>query len=79
MMLPSELIKDESEFKHSCSAYGKETVKILRYIQNQWKEQVFNEKAESKHKALIYQVRNIELLINEIVDANTPTAPEITL
>ncbi|EPV4171458.1 hypothetical protein ACV5Z5_004656 [Salmonella enterica subsp. enterica] len=79
MMLPSELIKDETEFKHSCSVYGKDTVKILRFIQNQWKEQVFSEKAESKQKALIYQVKNLDLVINEITDANTATAPEITL
>lgn len=79
MMLPSELIKDESEFKHSCSVFGKDTVKILRYIQNQWKDQVFNEKSENKQKALIYQVKNIDLIINEIIDANTATAPVITL
>lgn len=79
MMLPSELIKDESEFKHSCSLYGKETVKILRYIQDNWKNQVFTEKSEAKQKALIYQVKNIDLIINEIADANTASAPEITL
>ncbi|EIE0653062.1 hypothetical protein LCU68_003993 [Salmonella enterica] len=79
MMLPSELIKDENEFKHSCSLYGKETVKILRYIQDNWKNQVFTEKSEAKQKALIYQVKNIDLIINEIVDANTASAPEITL
>ncbi|EAN5684240.1 hypothetical protein EI675_20645 [Salmonella enterica] len=79
MMLPSELIKDENEFKHSCSLYGKETVKILRYIQENWKNQVFTEKSEAKQKALIYQVKNIDLVINEIADANTASAPEITL
>ncbi|EJJ2366505.1 hypothetical protein NIR10_004637 [Salmonella enterica] len=79
MMLPSELIKDENEFKHSCSVYGKEAVKLLRYIQNQWKEQVFNEKSEQKQKALIYQVKNIDLVINEIADANTATAPISTI
>ena len=79
MMLPSELIKDETEFKHSCSLYGKETVKILRYIQENWKNQVFTEKSEAKQKALIYQVKNIDLIINEIADANTASAPEITL
>ncbi|EEC0939255.1 hypothetical protein UM48_004715 [Salmonella enterica subsp. enterica] len=79
MMLPSELIKDDTEFKHSCSVYGKETVKILRYVQDQWKERVFTEKDKTKQNALIYQVRNIELIINEILDANTATAPEITL
>ncbi|ECE4535656.1 hypothetical protein DCH27_25390 [Salmonella enterica] len=79
MMLPSELIKDETEFKHSCSLYGKETVKILRYIQDNWKNQVFTEKSEAKQKALIYQVKNIDLIINEIADANTASAPEITL
>ncbi|EDD0902692.1 hypothetical protein GAV44_23360 [Salmonella enterica subsp. enterica serovar Newport] len=79
MMLPSELIKDETEFKHSCSVYGKETVKILRFVQDQWKERVFTEKDKTKQNALIYQVRNIELIINEIADANTATAPEITL
>ncbi|ELG0460774.1 hypothetical protein RYT91_004450 [Salmonella enterica] len=79
MMLPSELIKDENEFKHSCSLYGKETVKILRYIQDNWKNQVFTEKSEAKQKALIYQVKNIDLVINEIADANTASAPEITL
>lgn len=78
MMLPSELIKDESEFKHSCSAYGKETVKILRYIQSQWKEQVFNEKSEQKQKALIYQVKNIDLVINEVTSQNLD-APQFTL
>ncbi|EAT3951519.1 hypothetical protein ET317_21695 [Salmonella enterica] len=79
MMLPSELIKDENEFKHSCSLYGKDTVKILRYIQDNWKNQVFTEKSEAKQKALIYQVKNIDLIINEIADANTASAPEITL
>ncbi|HEI4368099.1 TPA: hypothetical protein SI878_004406 [Salmonella enterica] len=79
MMLPSELIKDETEFKHSCSVYGKETVKILRYIQSQWKDLVFSEKAENKQKALIYQVKNLDLVINEITDANTATAPDFTL
>ncbi|EDR5805976.1 hypothetical protein ATY61_004612 [Salmonella enterica subsp. enterica serovar Saintpaul] len=79
MMLPNELITNESDFKHSCSVYGKETVKILRYIQSQWKEQVFNEKSEPKYKALIYQVKNIETIINEIVDANTATAPISTI
>ncbi|ECW3055635.1 hypothetical protein F3W96_19795 [Salmonella enterica] len=79
MMLPSELIKDENEFKHSCSLYGKETVKILRYIQENWKNQVFTEKSEAKQKALIYQVKNIDLIINEIADVNTASAPEITL
>ncbi|EDY6528081.1 hypothetical protein GQH18_002232 [Salmonella enterica] len=79
MMLPSELIKDENEFKHSCSLYGKETVKILRYIQDNWKDQVFTEKADNKAMALRYQVRNLDLIINEIADANTASAPEITL
>lgn len=79
MMLPSELIKNESEFKHSCSVYGKDTVKILRYIQENWKAQVFTEKSEAKQKALIYQVKNIDLIINEIADVNEATAPEITL
>lgn len=79
MMLPSELIKDETEFNHSCSVYGKETVKILRFIQERWKEQVFSEKSEHKQKALIYQVKNLDLIINEISDANTATAPEITI
>lgn len=79
MMLPNELIKNESEFKHSCSAYGKDTVKILLYIQQQWKDQVFTEKQESKQKALIYQVKNIDSIINEIVDANTATAPISTI
>lgn len=79
MMLPSELIKDETEFKHSCSVYGKETVKILRYIQSQWKEQVFTEKSDSRANALRYQVRNLELAINSISDANTATAPDFTL
>ncbi|EAX2259189.1 hypothetical protein NJX16_003841 [Salmonella enterica] len=79
MMLPNELITNESDFKHSCSVYGKETVKILRYIQNQWKEQVFNEKSDSKANALRYQVKNIEMIITEIVDANTATAPISTI
>lgn len=79
MMLPSELIKNDSEFKHSCSVYGKDTVKILRYIQSNWKEQVFTEKSEAKQKALIYQVKNIDLIINEIADANTTTAPISTI
>ncbi|EFU5167514.1 hypothetical protein HT819_003921 [Salmonella enterica] len=79
MMLPNELITNESDFKHSCSVYGKETVKILRYIQSQWKEQVFNEKNEPKYKALIYQVKNIETIINEIVSANVATAPISTI
>ncbi|EKL3441005.1 hypothetical protein PRA02_004708 [Salmonella enterica] len=79
MMLPSELIKDENEFKHSCSLYGKETVKILRYIQERWKEECFTEKADNKAMALRYQVRNLDLIINEIADANTASAPEITL
>lgn len=79
MMLPSELIKDESEFKHSCSVYGKETVKILRFIQDEWKSRVFVEKDKGKQQALIYQVKNIDLIINSVIDANTATAPEITL
>ncbi|EIZ5832154.1 hypothetical protein P8G24_004713 [Salmonella enterica] len=79
MMLPSELIKNDSEFNHSCSVYGKDTVKILRYIQSNWKEQVFTEKSEAKQKALIYQVKNIDLIINEIADANTTTAPISTI
>ncbi|EBJ3044335.1 hypothetical protein GTR53_003637 [Salmonella enterica] len=79
MMLPSELITNENEFKHSCSVYGKEAVKILRYIQNQWKEQVFNEKAEPRQKALIYQVKNIETIVNEIVAVNTASAPISTI
>ncbi|EIM6622187.1 hypothetical protein LNT71_004076 [Salmonella enterica] len=79
MMLPSELIKDENEFKHSCSLYGKETVKILRYIQENWKEQFFTEKGDTKATALRHQVKNIDLIINEIADANTASAPEITL
>ncbi|EBD7873501.1 hypothetical protein L4K91_004487 [Salmonella enterica] len=79
MMLPSELITNENEFKHSCSVYGKEAVKILRYIQNQWKDQTFTEKADNKANALRYQVRNIELIINEIADANTASAPISTI
>lgn len=78
-MLPNELITNESDFKHSCGTYGKEAVKILRYIQNQYKERVFSEKQEGKQKALIYQVKNIDLVIQEIVDANTATAPISTL
>lgn len=78
-MLPNELIKNESEFKHSCSAYGKDTVKILLYIQNQWKEQTFTETQERKRNALWYQVKNIDSIINEIVDANTATAPISTI
>ncbi|EBD1090398.1 hypothetical protein FA809_23150 [Salmonella enterica] len=79
MMLPSELLKDENEFKHSCSLYGKDTVKILRYIQENWKEQFFTEKSDNKATALRHQVKNIDLIINEIADANTASAPEITL
>lgn len=79
MMLPSELIKDESEFKHSCSVYGKETVRILRYIQDEWKERVFLEKDKGKQQSLIYQVKNIDLIINYISDANTATAPQFTI
>lgn len=79
MMLPSELIKDETEFKHNCSVYGKEVVKILLFIQKEWKEKVFTEKQERKQLALIYQANNLQTAIQEIVDANTASAPEITL
>ncbi|EBW2292212.1 hypothetical protein DFV88_24830 [Salmonella enterica subsp. enterica serovar Newport] len=79
MMLPSELIKDEAEFKHCIEQYGKEAVRILTFIKNQWKEQVFTEKAEAKQKALIYNVKNIETLIETIVSANLPTAPISTI
>ncbi|EBS3550247.1 hypothetical protein DS608_21740 [Salmonella enterica subsp. enterica serovar Javiana] len=79
MMLPSELIKDETEFNHSCSVYGKETVKILRFIQDGWKERVFLERDKGKQQSLIYQVKNIDLIINVISDVNTATAPEITI
>ncbi|EOG8337666.1 hypothetical protein ACLIX5_004464 [Salmonella enterica subsp. enterica serovar Bredeney] len=79
MMLPSELIKDETEFKHACSVYGKEAVKILAYIRDEWKEQVFTVKNEGKAKALIYHVQNIETLINTITDANLSTAPDQNL
>ncbi|HGB5300371.1 TPA: hypothetical protein ACIVOM_003612 [Salmonella enterica subsp. enterica serovar Virchow] len=79
MMLPSELIKDETEFKHSCSVYGKETVKILRYIQDQLQTRWKGETQQRKRDAIWYQSNNIDLLINEIADANTATAPDFTL
>lgn len=79
MMLPNELITNESEYKHLCSVHGKDTVKILRYIQSQWKDQVFTEKQEGKQKALIYQVKNLELAIQEIIDSNIATAPISTI
>lgn len=79
MMLPTELITNDSEYKHLCSVHGKDAVKILRYIQNQMKQQVFTEKAEGKQKALIYQVKNLELVIQEITDTNIATAPISTI
>ncbi|EBA3920936.1 hypothetical protein EE88_21645 [Salmonella enterica] len=79
MMLPSELIKDEAEFKHCIEQYGKEAVKILTYIKNQWKEEVFTAKSDPKQKALIYNVKNIETLIDTIVNTNLPTAPISTI
>lgn len=78
-MLPSELIKDETEFKHVCEKYGKETVRILTHLKNQWKEEVFTAKAESKQKALIYDVKNIERLIETITSVTLPTAPISTI
>ncbi|EIO6136509.1 hypothetical protein LQX96_004653 [Salmonella enterica] len=79
MMLPNELIQNETEFKHLCSAHGKDVVKILLYIQKEWKEKVFTEKNERKQLALIYQANNLQTAIQEVIDANTATAPISTI
>ncbi|EEI7324274.1 hypothetical protein G4E03_003463 [Salmonella enterica] len=79
MMLPNELIQNETEFKHACSYNGREAIRLLRWIQSQKKEQVFTTKNAEKIKEIIWFVENIESLINDIESENQALAPEMSL
>ncbi|EDJ9328675.1 hypothetical protein GFM72_21100 [Salmonella enterica] len=78
MMLPSEHIQDETEFKHICSESGKEAIKILEYIAKDLKERAFlHGTKDAERNVLAKKVANINEFITQIQNVAEATAPDM--
>ena len=76
-MLHEKPIETESEYKAALMADGDKILTVLDYMCRVKRDAVFTMTGKESEKLKeVYKVQNLQELIQEIKDANLPTAPK---